>query len=1005
MHVAHSASLPQAPEISEVRDVKMLVLRVAFRRRLSYLSQRRGVSLRISVVITVVRRPAKMGHEDRERPSANELFVHRRRFHVSNPSAVATPPGDRMSPIAPHRARAADVATALDVDPMVGLSQDEAARRLAAHGANELAAAPKVPGWKRFAAQFKDMLILILIGAAIVAFVASGELKTPLVVIAVVLLNAVIGFVQENKAEKSLDALRSMLVAHTRVRRDGDLHNIETSQLVPGDIVLFEAGDRIPADGRLLTATHLEIEEAALTGESHPAEKSTEAVDRDDVAIGDRVCMAHMNTTVTRGSAEMVVTSTGMHTEIGRIAGLLRSTETERTPLQRQLDGLAHSLAKLAGLIVAAVFAIGLLRGEPFDELLLTAVALAVAAIPEGLPAVTAVTLALGVASMARQHAIVKRLASVETLGCTSVICSDKTGTLTLNEMTAIELVAQLRPHAVTGSGYGPDGHIARASGDDRVSLDTALTAMALCNDAEVRDVDGQWQLVGDPTEGALSVLATKGGIDVAELRSRHPRLAVVPFDSAVKFMATVHELHNDSGEGVVRVLVKGAPDVLLARSSHVIDGDGSQAPIDQHRATLVEHNERLGGQGLRVLAVAQREFPIEAWDEFVASGSDPATLVHGLTLLALIGIVDPPRPEARDAIAIAHRAGIDVKMITGDHAATASAIGTQLGLRGDAVTGADLDRMDDEELARRIDDIAVFARVAPEHKLRLIAALQARDNVVAMTGDGVNDAPALKKADMGIAMGITGTEVSKEAATMVLTDDNFATIVSAVGRGRSIYANIVKFVRFQLSTTLGFATLFLLAAAFGIAGGKPFTAIAILWVNIIMDGPPAMALGVDRADADVMSRTPRPASEKILTRSRWTAVVISAVVMALGTLALLTWGPGGADKAGTASVAGTMAFNTFVLFQFFNILNARHDTQTVFHRDTLGNRWLWWALGGVIALQVAVTHVGPLQRLFDTTSISLAQWVLCAAVASSVLWVEEVRKFIVRRSSQEIHS
>ncbi len=903
-----------------------------------------------------------------------------------------------MSSTAPHRVAAADVAQAHGVEPSAGLGVAEAQRRLDEVGRNELAAAPKIPAWKRFVAQFKDLLILILLGAAIIAFAVSGEVKTPLVVITVVLLNAVIGFVQENKAEKSLDALRSMLVSHTRVRRGGQMHNIETGAVVPGDIVLVEAGDRIPADGRILSATNLEIEEAALTGESNPAEKTTAVVDRDDVPLGDRVGMAFMNTTVTRGQAELVVTATGMQTEIGRIAGLLRSTETERTPLQRQLDGLAHSLAKLAGAIVAAVFVIGLVRGESASDLLLTAVALAVAAIPEGLPAVTAVTLALGVSSMAKQHAIVKRLASVETLGCTSVVCSDKTGTLTLNEMTAVELITQLRPHAVTGGGYAPEGTVEHVHGDHRVAMDTALSAMALCNDAEIRRTGDEWELVGDPTEGALIVLAAKAGIDVTDLRAAHPRLAVVPFDSANKFMATVHEMNTDAGERVVRILVKGAPDVLLARATTVIDGDAALAPIAMHAATLAEHNERLGNQGLRVLAVAQRELSPEAWYEFAESDSDTIELVADLTLLALAGIVDPPRPEARDAIAEAHAAGISVKMITGDHAATAAAIGEQLGLRGESVTGADLDRMDDDELARRIDDITVFARVAPEHKLRLISALQARDNVVAMTGDGVNDAPALKKADMGIAMGITGTEVSKEAATMVLTDDNFATIVTAVGRGRTIYANIVKFVRFQLSTTLGFALLFLLTAAFGIAGGKPFTAIAILWVNLIMDGPPAMALGVDPADGDVMRRRPRPLSEKILTRSRWVAVATSATVMALGTLAVLEWAPGDTVRAGTVSIGGTMAFNTFVLFQFFNILNARHDTRTVFHRDTLANRWLWIALGGVVLLQVGVTHLGFLQRLFDTTSISAGQWLVCAAVASSVLWVEEIRKFIARK-------
>ena len=915
---------------------------------------------------------------------------------------IPAPPG-RSGAEPAYRLAAPFVASALAVEPATGLTAAEAAERLRQHGTNELAAAPRVPWWRRLLAQFTDLLILILIGAAVVAFIVSGELKTPLVVLTVVLFNAVIGFVQENRAERSLDALRSMLVAQARVRRDGRLAYVATPDLVPGDIVLVEAGDRIPADGRLLTATNLEIEEAALTGESHPACKHVDVIDRADVPLGDRLCMAFMNTTVTRGRAELVVTSTGMRTEIGRIAGLLRNTDSERTPLQVQLDRLAHSLAKLAGVIVAAVFAIGLLRGEPVAELLLTAVALAVAAIPEGLPAVTAVTLALGVGKMAKRHAIVKRLASVETLGCTSVICSDKTGTLTLNEMTAVELVTQLRSHRVTGTGYAPIGAVESAAGDDHVALDAAVTAMALCNDSELRLDDGVWSLVGDPTEGALIALAAKAGVDVADLRERHPRLADVPFDSANKFMATAHPMVTAGGDRVVRLLVKGAPDVLLARSAHVIDHEGALAPTAVHRDEVLAHNERLAGKGLRVLAIAQREFDTSAWAEFEASGADPAELVDDLTLMALAGIVDPPRPEAREAIAEAHQAGIDVKMITGDHAATAAAIGHELGLTGGAVTGADLDAMDDEELARRIDDITVFARVAPEHKMRLIAALQRRGNVVAMTGDGVNDAPALKKADIGIAMGITGTEVSKEAATMVLTDDNFATIVTAVREGRAIYGNIVKFVRFQLSTTLGFALLFLLASAFGIASGKPFTAIAILWVNIIMDGPPAMALGVDRADADTMLRRPRPREERILTRSRWAAVATSATVMAIGTLAVLEWAPGEPVPAGTASVAGTMAFNTFVLFQFFNILNARHDTRTVFHRDTLGNRWLWGSLAAVVLLQLAVTHVGFMQRLFDTTSIGLGQWFACIAVASTVLWVEETRKFLVRRRSADV--
>ena len=905
----------------------------------------------------------------------------------------------------PHTASVDDVVASLSTDVMTGLSSGEVAERLTTYGPNRLAESKRRPAFLRFLDQFRDLLIMILLVAAVVSFAVSGELKTPVVVLLVVFLNALIGFVQENRAEASLEALKKMLTASSRVRRDGDVMEVATDDLVPGDIVLVEAGDRIPADGRLVLAANLEIEEAALTGESHPSEKSTLLVDRADAPLGDRSCIAYMNTTVTRGRGEFVVTSTGMNTEIGRIAGLLRETETEKTPLQKQLEGLAHSLAKLSGLIVAAVFAIGLLRGNSVSELLNLAVALAVATIPEGLPAVTAVTLAVGVSKMAKKNAIVKRLASVETLGCTSIICSDKTGTLTLNEMTARRLVVQNRDHAVTGEGYSPEGSIEKIPGDVPFTMDNALMGMALCNDAVIRYENGDWQLVGDPTEGALAVLATKGGLDVADLRVRYPRVAEVPFDSSTKVMATFHEVIGSSGERVVRMFVKGAPDVVLERATHAIGSDGESVPSSQLRTELLAHNDRMADEGLRVLAVAQRDIVLDAWNEFTDTGADPSILMSDLVLMALIGIVDPPRPEAQVAIAEARTAGITVKMITGDHAVTARAIGRELGL-GDghgkvvAVTGNDLDQMTDDELASRIDEISVFARVAPEHKIRLVAALQRKGRIVAMTGDGVNDAPALKKADMGVAMGITGTEVTKEAATMVLTDDNFATIVGAVKRGRTIYDNIVKFVRFQLSTTLGFAMLFLAASIFDIAHGKPFAAIAILWVNIIMDGPPAMALGLDKGDSDIMRRAPRPVSEKILTPKRWGAIVYSSVIMALGTLGVLIWAPGPEAEAGVATVAGTMAFNTFVLFQFFNILNARSDRNSVFRRHTLTNPQLWIALVAVIVLQVGVTHVGFMQRLFDTTSISITQWLVSIAVASSVLWFEELRKVFVRRTS-----
>ncbi|HUF32586.1 MAG TPA: cation-transporting P-type ATPase [Acidimicrobiales bacterium] len=910
-------------------------------------------------------------------------------------ASAARTPGD-----APHAEDAATILARLGVKADVGLSSVEAVARLARSGPNRLPEAVPVPAWRRLAAQLRDLLTLILVAAAVISFLVSGELKTPVVVLVVVAVNAVIGFVQENRAEASLAALRTMLVATARVRRDGQEHAVAAEELVVGDVVVVEAGDRIPADGRLLVAHQLEVEEAALTGESVPSAKSTSPVAGDRVGLGDRRNMAYMNTTVTRGRGEMVVTATALDTEIGHIADLLRGTADELTPLQHQLHGLARSLAGLAGVIVALVVGIGLLRGQTVEDLLLTAVALAVASIPEGLPAVTAVTLAIGVSTMAKRNAIVKRLAGVETLGCTSVICTDKTGTLTLNQMTARQLVLQDRSLAVSGEGYAPVGAIDGADDLAEGILERALAPMALCSQSSVRRSDDSgWALVGDPTDGALVVLASKGGLDVAAMRAAHPRLAEVPFDSSHKLAASVHEWPLPGGGRSIRLLVEGAPDQLLARATHAIGPGGFPIPIAEALDRLEAHNERVAGQGLRVLAVADRELA-EGWR--AEAEDDPLAIVHDLTVVALVGILDPPRPQVRSAIATARRAGVRVTMITGDHAATAIAIGRELGLadeigRVTAMTGAEIDAMTDAELADALPGTSVFARVSPEHKLRLVAALQAQGHVVAMTGDGVNDAPALKRADIGIAMGITGTEVTKEAATMVLTDDDFATIVQAVQHGRGIYDNIVKFVRFQLSTTLGFAALFLGSSVLGLAGGKPFGAISILWVNIIMDGPPAMALGLDPVDHDVMERQPRPRAERILTRGRWVTIGLSAAVMAAGTLTVLALAPGEAARAGVPTAAGTMAFNTFVLFQFFNILNARSDRLSVFRRQTLTNAKLWWALGAVAALQVGTTHLGAMRALFDTTTITSGQWLACVAVASSVVWVEEARKLALR--------
>lgn len=886
-----------------------------------------------------------------------------------------------------------------------GLTSAEVAQRLNAYGPNELVEAKDIPAWRRLMTHLISPLNIILVIAAVISTVVANEVKTTIVVLTVVIANAVIGFVQENRANASLQALKKMLSSSAKVRRDGSIHEIPVRDLVPGDVVLVEAGDRIPADGRLTYANNLEIEEAALTGESTPSAKTTDSV-AEDAAIGDRKCAAFMNSTVTRGRGEILVVRTGMSTEVGRIAHLLGATDFDKSPLEKQLDQLAHGLAIMAGIIVAVVFMIGMISGESFSDQLLTAVALAVASIPEGLPAVTAVTLALGVGQMAKQHAIIKRLSSVETLGCTSVICSDKTGTLTVNQMTAREVVTVDNSYSITGEGYDPHGTITALDGSHALNVDQCLVPAVLCNDAVIRSDSSSgrvvWNLVGDPTEGALVTLGMKGDLDIETIRKTSPRLAEIPFDSEHKFMATIHSVAdlNETSDHPAVMYVKGAPDILLARCTSAVLQDQSTVAITFHHDALNDHIQRLGDTGLRALAIAKKYLTDEqlalATSQHV-EGEHLHELVDDLSLIAVIGLIDPPRPEATQAITEAKAAGIDVKMITGDHVSTASTIGRQLGLTGSSLSGRDLDQLTDEELSARLDNTSVFARVAPEHKLRLVTLLQNRRSVVAMTGDGVNDAPALKKADIGVAMGITGTEVTKEAATMVLTDDNFATIVSAVHRGRTIYDNIVKFVKFQLSTTLGFAIIFLVASLFDIAHRAPFSAIAILWVNIIMDGPPAMSLGIDRPAGDTMQRKPRPLGEPILTKERWFTVGLAASVMAITTTLVFAFSPGNDAPAGVITVAATMGFNTFVIAQFFNILNVRSSSQSVFSKYTFTNRWLWISLTAVIALQVAVTHVWFAQNLFDTTDISLVQWLICIGAASSVLWVEESRKLFVR--------
>ncbi|MBS1196851.1 MAG: calcium-translocating P-type ATPase, PMCA-type [Proteobacteria bacterium] len=869
------------------------------------------------------------------------------------------------------------VATRLEADASKGLEASEAVVRLEKFGRNHLTEKPPVPAWQRFVDQFKSALIGVLVVAAVVASFV-GDIKDSIVILVVVFFNAVLGYFQEQRAEKSLAALKKMLAQKARVRRDGHKLELAAEELVPGDLVLLEAGDKVPADGRLIAAHSLEIDESTLTGESHAVAKTSEAMKDSAAPLAERANMAFMNTVVTRGRAEMLVTATGMQTEMGRIAGMMQEEEEGATPLQVQLDGLGKRLAAIAGIVVVLIFILALSRGEALASAALTAITLAVAAIPEGLPAVVTVTLALGMRRMAGQRAIVKRLAAVETLGCTTVICSDKTGTLTLNQMTARAFFYQGRRFAVEGEGYEAEGKILAEDGATLPELAVLLRSAALCNDSRIRG----GQLIGDPTEGALAALAAKGGVEMDAVVHKCPRIAEIPFDSANKFMATFHHV----GEQVM-MYVKGAPDVLLERTAALLEESGETALDTAKRERLLAENESMAGRGLRVLMLASRSFAARDFDP----DGDLMRHVEGLCLLGLVGIMDPPRPEARDAIALCRTAGIEVKMITGDHRATAVAIARELGLKGEALTGADLDAMSEEELAACIERISVFARVAPEHKVKLVQALQRAGHVVAMTGDGVNDAPALKRADIGIAMGITGTEVTKEAASMVLTDDNFASIVRAVKEGRTIYDNLVKFVRFQLSTNMG--ALGTVLGASLLALPVPLNPVQILWINIIMDGPPAMALGVDPERKGIMSDPPRRPGSEILNWPRLAKLAFFGLVMTLGTLGMLWHGL----QIGSKEHALTMAFTTFVLFQFFNSFNARAEFGSTFTRNFFRNRYLWGALLCVLALQVLAVHWAPAQILFRTTDLSLAEWGLVAAVASSSLVLEEIYKLIRR--------
>jgi Ca2+-transporting ATPase len=884
---------------------------------------------------------------------------------------------------------AEQVCRGLGVEPGVGLDSAEVERRRVEHGANKLAEAKKEPGWRAFLRQYQDLMQLVLVAAAIVSVAALQEWHTAIVVFAVTLLNAILGLNQEGKAAESVAALQKMLVLKAHVRRDGALIDLPAEELVPGDVVSFEAGDKIPADGRLLVAATLEIEEAGLTGESTPAPKSTEPVVGEAVALSDRADMAYMNSTITRGRGEMVVTATGMATEVGRISGMLSAVKQEKTPLTRQLDQLTIVVAIMAGISLVLVIVLGLAHGDSLDDLFLIGISVAVAAIPTELPAVVTSMLSLGTRALAAKGAIVKRLRSVETLGSTSAICTDKTGTLTLNQMTARELVVVGRRYAVEGEGYSTVGKILRVAGEGDTALEPVLLPMALANDASVSD----GEIVGDPTEAALAVLAAKGGLDVDGTRRVYPRLAEVPFDSDYKLMATFHEFRED-GASVVRCLVKGAPDVLLARSAVARGADGEAISVERGRDRILAANDRLAREGLRVLAVASRDLDPATFD----SGGELLDEVRDLTLLALVGIVDPPRREAGDAIARCREAGIRVRMITGDHVTTAAAIGAQLGIEGEALSGAEFAALGDDELEQRLDDIGVVARVAPEDKVRLVELLKREGNVVAMTGDGVNDAPALRRADIGVAMGITGTEVTKEAGDMILTDDNFATIVTAVDGGRGLYDNLMKYVRVQLVMLGGFILTFLGAAIFDIAKGAPLTPLQILWVNFAIDLFLAVGLGFDAPVPGLMRRPPRDAAARIVSGGLAIRLTLASVLMAGLALGVVAWG----ENRYSLVTATTMGLTTLSLMHVAAALEAREPKGTVFARYTIENGRFLQMIGAALALTFLVTALGALQRIFGTTSLTTRQWGICLLGPIALLALLELGKLIDRHVSRQ---
>jgi len=907
-----------------------------------------------------------------------------------------------------------EVCAVLATDAQRGLMPEEAHRRLSQVGPNAIQSAPPTPAWRRLLAQFESPLVLLLLAAGAISIVVwwfEGEHAMPyeaLTILAIVVANAGLGFFQEARAEEAVASLRKMTAASASVVRGSERVTVPAEALVPGDILVVEEGMTVPADARVLESVSLQTNEAALTGESAPVAKDPAPVAA-DAGLADRTNMLFSGTAATYGHGRAVVTATGMRAEVGKIASLLSVTDAEQTPLQRQLDRLGRLLGAIVIAIAVVVGVTILVMQRDFSTaalvgVLLYTVSLAVSAVPEGLAAVTTVVLSLGMQRMAKRGAIIRKLAAVETLGSANVICSDKTGTLTKNEMTVRVLVTASGRVEVLGTGYAPEGEL-RIDGGGlsdtllRAEVEAALAAALLANNAVLAERDGRWTVLGDPTEGALKVAAAKAGLSAQGLEARFPRVGEIPFSAERKMMSTAHT--DAERQGHALLFAKGAPDVLLARCGHERVG-ATDRPLDAaRRAAIAAAIEGLAGEALRTLGLAERVI-----QHRYASAPRPG-LEEELVWLGVVGMLDPPRPEAREAVESARAAGIRVIMITGDHPAMAGAIAAELGIAppgAGAVTGAEIARMDDAALANTVAERSVYARVSPEHKLAIVRALKSRGAIVAMTGDGVNDAPALKAADIGIAMGITGTDVAKEAADMVLADDNFATIVAAIEEGRSIYENIRKFLRYLLSTNLGEVLVMFfgvaLAGTIGLVAGEgevlvlPLLATMILWINLVTDGFPALAVGVDPPDPGVMRCSPRELGESVITRRMWVAMGVSAAVMCVGTLGVLDAGlPGGfIDAGGDVRYARTMAFNVLVLFQLFGVFCVRSDKASAL--VGLGsNRWLWLSVAAALALQALVIYLPAFRKGFGTVALDATDWAICCAVASTIVLASEVLK------------